>query len=88
MLYIGWVFNGNGSHQSGFRELVVALANAPHESLFSTELVKILTKHFWSRYFKTIIIWCFIPFIINFFTVLLYLSYFTVKGSSALDGKS
>ena len=43
VLPVGWVFEGfGGLDKVGFKELVVALANAPHESLFSTDLVKTL----------------------------------------------
>ena len=43
MLQISWMYqNPHGNSTVGIRELVVALSDAPHESLFSSELVKIL----------------------------------------------
>lgn len=60
--------------------MVVALANAPHESLFSTELVKTLVDHFWARYYRQVIIKCFIPFFVYMIVTLLYISKYTVVG--------
>ena len=34
----------------GFRELVLALASTPYETIFATEFVKTLVEHFWARY--------------------------------------
>ena len=43
MLQIGWVYeNPQGKYPVGFRELIVALSDAKHESIFSTELIKIM----------------------------------------------
>ena len=64
----------------GFRELIVALSKAPHESLFSTELVTILVEHFFKHYYHRILYRCLVPFIVYFFLVLFYLSHFAVNG--------
>lgn len=80
MLQIDWVFaNYGGSTNVGIRELVVALAAAPHESLFSTELVITLAEHFWARYFRAVVLRCFIPFIIYFGATLAYATEFSIK---------
>ena len=65
--------------------MIIALNKAPHESLFSTELVIILVEHFFSRYYRTVIYRCLIPFVIYFLLVLFYLSYFAVEGVEGLN---
>ena len=65
--------------------MIIALNKAPHESLFSTELVIILVEHFFSRYYRTVIYRCLIPFVIYFLLVLFYLSYFAVEGIEGLN---
>lgn len=65
--------------------MVIALANAPHESLFSTELIVTLMDHFWSRYFQAIIVRCFIPFVIYFLVAVIYFSSFAVTGIEEED---
>ena len=81
MLRIDWIFACYGGLKKvGFRELIVALANAPHESLFSTDLVITLTNLMWSRYFTAIFVRCFIPFCIYFLTAIWYLSNYAVEG--------
>lgn len=80
MLQIDWVFaNYGGSTNVGIRELVVALAAAPHESLFSTELVITLAEHFWARYFRKVVIGCFIPFILYFGCTLAYATHYSTQ---------
>ena len=80
MLQIDWVFaNYGGSTNVGIRELVVALAAAPHESLFSTELVITLAEHFWARYFRKVVISCFLPFIIYFGSTIAYATRFSTQ---------
>ena len=45
MLEIDWIFaNYRGFTNVGFRELIIALAKAPHESLFRTEMVQTLIE--------------------------------------------
>lgn len=81
MLKMDWIFaKYGGFDQVGFRELVLALANAPHESLFATELVITLVEHFWSRYYRAIFVRCFIPFVVYFVISIFYLSTYTVDG--------
>ena len=64
MLPVNWVsvpsYDGD---KSGPKELVTALAKAPHESLFSTELIVTLVESFWYQYSANVIKWAFIPFI-------------------------
>ena len=80
MLQIDWVFaNYGGSTNVGIRELVVALAAAPHESLFSTELVITLAEHFWARYFRAVVLRCFLPFIVYFGSTLAYATQFSTN---------
>ena len=78
---IDWVYKNQGTlDQVGFRELIVAFASAPHESLFSTELAQVLMESFWKRYFKVIIKLCFLPFIVYFVLTIWYLTYYGVQG--------
>ena len=78
---IDWVYASQGSlNQVGFRELIIAFAAAPHESLFSTELAQVLMESFWKRYFKVIIKLCFLPFIASFICTQVYLSTYGVQG--------
>ena len=79
MLQIDWVFASyGGSTNIGIRELVVALAAAPHESLFSTELVITLAQHFWARYFRAVLFRCFVPFLLYFGATLAYATRYSV----------
>ena len=55
---------------------------APHESLFSTELIITLTEHFWDYYYKRIFVLCFIPYIVYFIATIIYVSTFSVDGIS------
>ena len=81
LLKIDWVYaTYNDLKTVGFRELIVALAKAPNESLFSTDLVITLINHFGSRYYNAIFIRCFIPYIIYFVTAICYLSTYTLPG--------
>ena len=51
MLPVNWLFTPNyDGSKSGRKSLVTALANAPHESLFSTELIITLVESFWASY--------------------------------------
>ena len=64
MLPVNWLFvPGYDGTVSGRKSLVTALANAPHESLFSTELVITLVDSFWSEYSARVIFAAFLPFI-------------------------
>ena len=84
MLEIDFIFaNQEGHSKVGFRELIIALSKAPHESLFATELIIVLVEHFWDRYFKAIFFRCFIPFIIYFLLTIFYMSKFAVEGIAA-----
>lgn len=88
MLQIGWVYeNPEGDSASGFRELVIALSDAPNESLFSTELVEIMCCYFLQRYKDAIRIRVFLPWLLYFFLVIFYMSYFAVVGSQNLEGQ-
>ena len=51
MLNIDWIFHEDKEGEMrGFGDMVRALARAPHESLFSTELVITLIDNFWEAY--------------------------------------
>ena len=54
------------------------MSHAPHESLYSTELVQVLVEHFWTRYYAIIFFTCLIPFFIYFVLVLIYSSEFVI----------
>ena len=58
----------------------MALSRAPHESLFSTELVVILVGHFWQRYYEKIRNFVFAPWLIYFMLEIVYISNFPVDG--------
>ena len=65
MLPVNWLFTPNyDGSKSGRKSLVTALANAPHESLFSTELIITLVESFWASYSAQMIWFAFIPFIV------------------------
>ena len=81
MLQIDWIFAESGGEKKvGFAEFVVALSRAPHESLFSTDLIKTLVDHFWKRYYRAVIFYGFLPFMAYMITTLIYVSYYTVEG--------
>ena len=84
MLKIEWIYdNPSGNSPVGIRELVIALADAPHESVFSTDLVIILCEYFWRRYYKTIVKFALLPWVFYFLLVLFYMSYFAVSSSES-----
>lgn len=75
MLSLDWVHASyKGFEVVGFKELILALANAPHESLFSTEFVITLHQHFWRFYHKRIVFACFLPYVIYFLSTIYYVS--------------
>ena len=81
MLQIDWIFaQALGKQKCGFADFVVLLGTAPHESLFSTDLIKTLVNHFWSRYYRAVIFGGFIPFLIYFLSLLFYVSNYAVIG--------
>ena len=80
MLKLNWV---NAGEKKGFSELIIALSQAPYESLYGTNLVKTLIEHFWSFYFKQVLWRSFLPFTIYFVTTVSYLSIYAVPGIDA-----
>ena len=81
MLQIDWIFaSASGKEKCGFAEFVVALSQAPHESLFSTDLIKTMVDHFWSRYYRAVLFGGLFPFIIYFSATLYYMSKYAVDG--------
>ena len=70
----------DGQKQVGFREFVIILANAPYQSVFATKFVKMLVEHYWSRYYRAILVKCFIPFILYFVLTLWYMTKIVVSG--------
>ena len=79
MLQIDWIFAENGGKEKvGFAEFVVALSKAPHESVFSTDLIKTLVDHFWARYYRAVVNFGFLPFMIYMILTLIYVSNYTV----------
>ena len=73
MLPVNWLYvnNYNGS-KSGRTSLVKALADAPHESLFSTDLVITLVDSFWAAFSNTLIYFAFLPFLVYLSTTVKY----------------
>ena len=85
MLQIGWVYeNPEGKEPVDFRELIVALSEAKHESLFSTDFVKIMCNFSLERYRREIILKVALPWLLYFILIILYMSEFAVKGASNL----
>ena len=81
MLSLDWVHaDYKGYKNVGFRELIVALSVAPHESLFSTELCVTLIEHFWGYYFKRVFFAGFVPYFIYFTCTIFYVSKWGVEG--------
>ena len=73
MLPINWLFvNAYDGTSSGFKTLVKALARAPHESLFSTDLVVTLVESFWTEYSTRVISLAFIPFMVYLLVTVRY----------------
>ena len=65
MLKIDWIFHVDKNGKSrGFGDMVQALAKAPHESLFSTDLITTLVDNFWGKYSTSIIVFCLGPFML------------------------
>ena len=77
--------NPSGTEPVGIRELIVALADAPHESLFSTDLVIILCEYFYMRYFTFILKYALLPWILYFVLVLTYMSLFAIPHPSHIS---
>ena len=77
-----------GDSPCGIRELIIALSDAKHESLFSTELIIIICEHFLDKYVKAILYKAFLPWLIYFILVLIYMSEFAVSGTTYLTGGS
>ena len=68
MLPVKWVYAlSYDRNKSGPTKLVTALAKAPHESLFSSELVVTLVESFWHQYSSYVIKYAFIPFVAYIF---------------------
>ena len=75
MLPVSWLYvDGYDGTKSGFATLVKKLKNAPHESLFSTDLVITLVELFWEDYSTNVITLAFLPFIVYLFATLKYFS--------------
>ena len=76
MLNIDWVF----AHNLSYRELIILLANCPHEEVFSTDLVTTLVEVFLDRFKSIIIKRVFIPYVVYFLITVSFLSTFTREG--------
>ena len=87
MLQMEWIYeNVEGDTPCGIRELIIALSDAKHESLFSTELIIIICEHFLKKYVKAILYKAFLPWLIYFVFVLIYMSEFAVQGTTYITG--
>jgi hypothetical protein len=77
MLGLGWLFNNSYQGvQQNRGDLVDALAKAPHEYYFSTDLVVTLIESFWGEYRDAMIWRAFMPFLFYFFSVIAYFVYY------------
>jgi len=75
MLSLDWLHGSyKGYEHAGFSDLIVELANAPHLSLFSTDLVVTLVEFFWDYYYKRIFFLCFVPYVLYFIATLVYVT--------------
>ena len=80
-LCLDWLHASHlGIENVGFQQLVVALQRAPHDSLFSTELIITLVEHFWDAFFKVIMLRAFLPYCFFFSAVLIYMTQYAVAG--------
>jgi len=86
MLSLDWVHGSyKGYKEVGFRELIVELANSPHESLFSTELIVTLVEHFWNYYYNRVLVAGFIPYLFYFIATIVYSTNWAVDGIAEED---
>lgn len=86
MLSLDWVHaHYKGYKKVGFKELILLLAMAPNETLFDTELVITLIKHFWNFYYNRIFYACFLPYIVYFISTIYYISTYAVEGIDEED---
>ena len=77
LLDISWIFQkGTDGKHRDFGDLVKALAKAPHESLFGTDLINILVDNFWHMYSVRIKLLCMGPFMIYAFFCLFYFTHY------------
>ena len=82
-LPLDWIHASyKGFEKVGFKELILALDRAPHESLFGTELIVTLFQHFGGYYFKRIFFAGFVPFVVYFLSAIMYISWYAVEGIS------
>ena len=76
MLDISWIFANKGD----FRELIVALKESPYASIFSTDLVISIVSIFEEKYKWAIWLYCFIPYLVYFFTTIVFFTLYTSAG--------
>ena len=77
LLDISWIFQkGADGNRRDFGDLVKALAKAPHESLFGTDLINILVDNFWRMYALKIRVYCMVPFLVYASFCLVYFTYY------------
>ena len=73
MLPVDWLYSKSYSgDKTGRKRLVKALSVAPHESLFSTDLVITLVDSFWANFSNTLILFAFLPFILYLIVTVKY----------------
>ena len=83
---IGWIYHVDKNGKArGFGDLVRALAKAPHESLFSTDLVTTLIDNFWEEYATKIKRRCLYPFIIYFIACAIYFTTYCIDKKETTD---
>lgn len=61
------------------------LSNSPYETLYSTDFVQALVEHFWTRYRRSLLRRCFVPFVIYFISTLIYISNYVLDGIDTED---
>ena len=74
-LNVEWIYKSIDGSSKSFTDFIEMIAEAPNESLFSTEIIVSLVEYFWDDYYGQIYNKVFIPFMIYF---VLTIGYFSV----------
>ena len=89
MLPVNWLYvDSYAGSESGRTKLVKALARAPHESLFSTDLVITLVESFWEEFSSTMIYFAFLPFMVYLAATVVYFGKYINEEPQEMELKS
>ena len=89
MLPVNWLYvDSYAGSVSGRTKLVKALARAPHESLFSTDLVITLVESFWEKFSSTMIYFAFLPFMVYLVATVVYFGKYINEEPMEMELKS